>query len=101
MLTLDMISAMQMSTLRTLRSIQMFRQGRITALHTKAAIMPSNNLTGLLFNGLSRARINMTSVAVNKTVDHRGSVGNRRTSAIADPSISAKSVHMMAISARA
>ena len=45
--------------------------------------------------------MNMTSVAVNRTVDHRGSAGKRRMSAIADPSISAKSVQMMAVSARA
>lgn len=68
--------------------------------HTSAAMTPSNSFTGLLFSGFSMARSNMTSVAVSKTVDHNGSAGNRRTSAIADPSISAKSVQMMAISER-
>ena len=69
-------------------------------LHTNTEMMPSNSFTGLLFNGFSMARSSITSVAVNKTVDHSGNLGNRRTSAIADPSISAKSVQMMAISAR-
>jgi len=63
-------------------------------------MVPSKSFTRLLFNGFSMARNSMTSVAVNKTVDHNGSAGKRRTSAIADPSISAKSVQMMAISAR-
>ena len=39
-----------------------------------------------------------TSVAVSRTADHNGSLGNRRTRPIADPRSSARSVLMIAIS---
>ena len=60
--------------------------------------MYSNNLTGLDLSGLSNARTNMTSEAVSKTPAQSGSDGNRSTRAMAEPSISAKSVLMMATS---
>ena len=66
-----------------------------------AAMAISNALTGFPPRGSLRAKRTSTSEAVMRTPAHKGSFGKRRQRAIADPSSSARSVAMMAISDRA
>lgn len=68
---------------------------------TIAPIRYSNILTGLDLSGLLKARMRITSDAVKRTPAQSGSEGKSRMRAMAEPSISARSVLMMAISERA
>ena len=61
-------------------------------------IMSSKDRTGLPWRGSAKARIKRTSKEVRRTPAQRGSLGNKRLRAIADPSSSARSVLIMATS---
>jgi hypothetical protein len=67
---------------------------------TNIPIMNSKDRTGRPRRGSENARIRRTSNAVRRTPAQRGSFGKIRLRAIADPRSSAKSVLMMAISAK-
>jgi len=67
---------------------------------TRPAIRISNILTGFPRRGSPIPRMMMTSKAVIKTPCQSSSLGKSMQSAIADPRSSARSVAIMAISAR-
>lgn len=101
--TFDMIMAMHTSTVKTWYpqySVRLFSKMFLRVTHTNTAMSNSKRRTGRPPNGLPRARSNNTSEAVRRTPAHRGRRGNNRQSAMADPSNSARSVLMIAISER-
>ena len=68
--------------------------------HTMAAMSHSNNLTGRRRRGSPTNSMMKTSEAVMRTPAHNGSFGNSMTRPMAEPRSSARSVLIMAISAR-
>lgn len=62
---------------------------------------PFECLNRLPSEGVLTNKMTKTSQTVMRTPDHNGSFGNSMTSAIAEPRSSARSVLMIAISARA
>lgn len=97
-----MMIAMHTNTAKTYPAIKSNLYPRINVdTLTSAAINHSKNFTGLPLSGSPNARINSTSHHVNNTPAHKGNLGIIMQRAIADPSSSARSVLMMAISASA
>ena len=74
---------------------------QMNTVKTRAVIKSSKSLTGFPRVGLQKPRMRNTSTVVTSTPAHNGRVGNSITSAVADPSSSARSVLTMAISATA
>ena len=68
--------------------------------HTIAAISNSKILTGRPRNGSPMPRIRITSNAVMRTPCHNSNLGKSKQRAMAEPNSSAKSVAMIATSAR-
>lgn len=91
---------MHIKTASTWEDISLREEKDMRKSSTMAAMRNSNILAGFPRNGSPRARIKRTSAVVRRTPCHSSSLGKSKHKAIAEPINSARSVAIMAISAR-
>jgi hypothetical protein len=100
MFSLEMIIIIQINTAKTCYIIiSRPSKEQMKRKRARPAISISKILTGLFLKGSPTNNMTSTSDAVINTAAQSGTFGNSMTIAIADPSISARSVQIIAISA--